>query len=885
MQVARAAANESTGAGGPPPDRLRRVRIIIAAVVVVGAGVLAATYFLQPPAAKLKVPRLSLRVRQTVHGFVLTRSEGGRTMFRLQAQVATQMERAQHTILQQVALTVFDPDGIHADRISGERFQYDPEDGNVVAAGEVHIALEGRRPLEGGARGNKRSASPIDVIARILRFNTKTGAAVASGGLQFRYWNATGQAEEAQLGAGSNRLVLNGDVRLRWAPPGRWPLNIRAGRAVLDKVARTITLLAPAGGRALAPAALDPVVTMGPRRLTAPKLIFHLGPNDAVQWAAAEGGVKAETTAPRRALTLACQTAQMRFQPTRRGGAARGPLRQPGVRVAQLTLSGNVQAQMRQADGGRQRLKAATVRIAFTGQNVPTGGEATQATIWTWGGSRRGDPALPGGTALRRPDGQMKARVAAGGEAELTAPLILFTFGPGAKPGQTALRQAWTEGRGTARYLPAGNQGAMDVSANRFALELTAAGRPATARATGEVAWSQAAAANQAARNGTAGAVEAWMDPETGHAARLVESGGVRMVVAGGGLLETPARVGSARRGAAGQARTAVPLAGGPTVVEGETLRWEAASGVAQLTPPPGGRVVAAGPGERLTAAELILTPVSVLATGGIQARITGRGPGMLGAGGALPGAATHGGAGRKDGNPPVNITAQELAASRDGQRGIFSGDVRVWQGASTMRAAALAFDRARGTATASGSGAAGVRSSFVASRGGRMAAGQTQLLPARMGAGQAAARAKKTGAKPAPPEPVAVQVEAPVFHYWQQRGLAEYSGGVSVLAAATRLSCRYLRIEWKGATRRPSRMVAGGGVEVAQPGRRAQGQRAIYDPQRRTVTLEGGSPSIYDAELGLLAGSALTFSPVNATIRVESGPGTRTFAAYRVSH
>lgn len=928
MQVAKAGANGAGGRAGPPPDRLRRIRWILAGVLVAGAGLLAGTYFLQPQTADLKVPRVSLRVRETAHGFVLTRSEGERMIFRLKAALATQMQHREHTILRQVDLVVFDRDGVHADRISGEQFQYDPASGNVVAVGEVHIALEGQRAGAAEAEDNTTAGSsrgsPIEVTAQRLWFNTKTGLAVAGGGLDFRYWNAVGHADAARVEAGSNRLVMSGNVLLRWAPPGRWPLEVRAGKAILDKAARTITLVGGGEGGAAGAA----VVTMGPRRLTAPRLVLTLGPDDVVRAAMADGGVQAQGRENGRQMQVSCQTAKLWFQLPRMN-TGRGPLRQPEARLEKMMLSGNVVAEATQADGRaarapfsggsrqavrfgsrrrqmpagegfsaaprRERLQAAVVTVDFAGGNEPTQAEAEQAMVW-----------MEGGAGMRGRGDEPRL--------EVQAPALRFIFGPGARAGQTVLRQAITEGRGTVRYTPVAGGGPVRMTANQFTVKWNRGQRIEEGRAMGEVAWNQAAAGKQEARRGTAGAVTAWTNQKTGQVARLVASGGVTLAVAG-----MEGSTGPRGRADGGTAVEPGPWdlgAGGGIAMAGDRLTWDAGKGVAQLTPRNGARVTATSANGRLEAAQLTLTPVEMIASGGVSVAWTGgeqraeskeqraegkearaegkeararteevqaegRGSGAEGRKGE--GVAGLLGPDLTGGSGPVNLTAATLTVSRDGQRGVFVGGVRVWRGSSVLQAATLRFNRAQGTVTANGPGATGVRTTFLSPRGGRLAAGQTRLAGLAVSGG--AAQRRPQGRTTAAPQPVAVVVTAPELRYWRRQELAEYSGGVRAKAAETRLTCQYLKIEWAGRSGRPARLVAGGGVEVRQPGRRAQGQTAVYDARQGVVRLRGGSPSIYDAELGMLAGSALTFSPVNDTIRVESGPHTRTFAAYQVSH
>ncbi len=905
--------SDSTPAPGPPPDRLRRARWALAVLFLAGAAVLAGSYWLNRPPAGMRVPPVSLRIRQTARGFVLTRAEGGRTLFRLTARLATQMQAGRRTILRAAQLVIYDRDGVHADRISGRQFRYDPGTGRVVAVGRVHLALEAaraaRHPAASGraegvasprkspgqpsvAAASGPRASPIEVVAQQLAFNTKTGSGVIRGGLDFRYWNASGHADRAQLVPGSNLLILSGRVRLRWAPPGHWPLRVTAAQATLNKSAATIALQAsPHGGD-------TPLVVLGPRRLRAQRLIFFLRRDDTVRSVRAQGGVRASGAQGGRRFSVRCQQAVARL---RRGNAAakrpaKGPLEQSGVRLSALTLSGGVMLSERQ--GARwQRLQAASLRVRFAGRNLPTTARAEQATLAFAGGSPVPAPPVPDGrlaAGARRAagagpgqprrtavaaDALAPALFAAGGSGQLSAPAMRFQFAaaPAAfrraaarapRPGKTAaapravLRQAETVGRGILTYRAANGRSAgsqtATMSADQFQLRLSREQRPQWAQAMGQVQWRQQLGA-RAQRSGSADQVQAWISPRTGRVRRIVERGHVRL-----------------RAPAAGTARTGGSIPAAAQSLRGGLLVWNAANGVARLTPGgEGARVTASFPGGRLAASEFTLAASRLTADGGVTAALRSAAAGLAGG---------RAGPGRAAGNLPVTITARRFSISRDGQRGRFLGAVRVWQGSNVMRAAKLRFDRRAGTVTASGA----VRSEFLAPQGGDWASGEERLAVAPASAPCPAHGACGPAPRRAPArrqQPVAVRVAAPLFRFWRQKGLAEYSGGVEVNAKETHLTSRYIDIVLgaAGGGLRPRRVVAGGGVDLTQPGRRARARQAVYEAASRTITLSGGSPSIFDASLGLLAGHTLTFSPLNDTIRVESGPHTRTFAAYRV--
>jgi lipopolysaccharide export system protein LptA len=85
-----------------------------------------------------------------------------------------------------------------------------------------------------------------------------------------------------------------------------------------------------------------------------------------------------------------------------------------------------------------------------------------------------------------------------------------------------------------------------------------------------------------------------------------------------------------------------------------------------------------------------------------------------------------------------------------------------------------------------------------------------------------------------------------------------------------------------------PSRLekaIAKGNVVIAQPTRRATGETLTYVAAEDRFTLEGGPPSIFDAERGQITGDSLTFFRHDDRVLVEGGANSPVITKTRVAH
>jgi lipopolysaccharide export system protein LptA len=224
-------------------SRLRRWFAIGAVTVVL---VVAGTYFYarwRVRNAVQNIPsKLGIEVQQTAKDFTVSRSEGGRTIFKIQASKAVQYKQGGHAELHDVNITLFGRDSSRFDQIYGDDFEYDPQSGDVVAKGEVQIDLEANpegmnTPDQTPPRELK---NPIHLVTRGLVFNQKTGDARTQEKVDFRIPQATGSAVGVSYVGKTNVLTLHSQVNIVFN--GTTPATVTASDGVLTKEPRQVVL-------------------------------------------------------------------------------------------------------------------------------------------------------------------------------------------------------------------------------------------------------------------------------------------------------------------------------------------------------------------------------------------------------------------------------------------------------------------------------------------------------------------------------------------------------------------------------------------------------------------------------------------------------------------
>ncbi len=222
---------------------LRRWFAIAAVLVIV---VVAGAYYFAKwriENALKRVPeKMNLEIQQSAQGFTISKSEEGRTVFKIQASKAIQYKQGGKTTLHDVAITLYGHDSTRYDQVYGSEFEYDPHSGDVTARGEVQIDLEANP--EGLAHDDqaipRELKNPIHLKTSGLVFNQKTGDAHTAEKVEFRIPQAVGTAEGASYRAKDNVLVLHAHVQIKFNGAGHATVN--ADRATITKTPQAIVL-------------------------------------------------------------------------------------------------------------------------------------------------------------------------------------------------------------------------------------------------------------------------------------------------------------------------------------------------------------------------------------------------------------------------------------------------------------------------------------------------------------------------------------------------------------------------------------------------------------------------------------------------------------------
>jgi lipopolysaccharide export system protein LptA len=186
--------------------------------------------------------KIGIQVQQSAHGFTISKSDQGRTLFKLQASKAIQFKQGGRAELHDVTITLYGRDSSRFDQVYGQDFEYDQQSGNVASKGEVSIDLQANPQgmLHPDQAPPKELKNPLHMKTTGLVFNQKTGDAWTKEQVDFRVPQASGSAVGAKYVADDGVLTLQSQVRIE--VNGESPSTITAERAVLQKAPRQIVL-------------------------------------------------------------------------------------------------------------------------------------------------------------------------------------------------------------------------------------------------------------------------------------------------------------------------------------------------------------------------------------------------------------------------------------------------------------------------------------------------------------------------------------------------------------------------------------------------------------------------------------------------------------------
>jgi len=209
----------------------------------------------------------------------------------------------------------------------------------------------------------------------------------------------------------------------------------------------------------------------------------------------------------------------------------------------------------------------------------------------------------------------------------------------------------------------------------------------------------------------------------------------------------------------------------------------------------------------------------------------------------------------------PTNLSSEHMEANSRSGRALYTGQARMWQGASVLEADSIELMRDTRVVNAVGN----VRAVFP-----QVPGGQSQ------------------GRK----SPTLWHIASGTLTYWDAENRARLEKNVVVQSIDQRMRASVLDLYFKregggkpgtGGAAEINRAVGTGGVMVEAGERRATAERGVYTAEDQKFVLSGGNPTLYDAMEGSTTGRELTFHIADDTIIVDSGTGMRTLTKHRV--
>src|SRR5579864_2365973 len=231
------------------PLPIYRLRRLLVATAVLLTATVAGMYFyarLQARNVLKTLPaKIGYDIKQTANGFQISKSDGKRTLFTIQASDVKEFRLNGRAELHNVSIVLYGRDSSRFDQIYGDDFAFDQKTGDVTAKGDVQIDLVANPAGLGSPDQStpKELKNPIHLKTRDLVFNKASGNAVTAARVEFRTPQATGWAMGVKYAGKSNTLTLSSQIHV--VVNGPYAAVIQADHGTITNDPRQITLEHP----------------------------------------------------------------------------------------------------------------------------------------------------------------------------------------------------------------------------------------------------------------------------------------------------------------------------------------------------------------------------------------------------------------------------------------------------------------------------------------------------------------------------------------------------------------------------------------------------------------------------------------------------------------
>jgi lipopolysaccharide export system protein LptA len=826
------------------PLKIYRLRRLLAATAVGLTLVVAGMYFYARWRAidvLKQIPgTIGIEISRTANGFQLSKSDGKRTLFTVQASNVKEFKLNGNAELHNVNIVLYGRDSSRFDQIYGDDFAYNEKTGDVVAKGDVQIDLVANPTGVASPDQStpKELKNPIHLKTRDLVFNKDSGNAATEARVEFRMPQATGWAVGVTYAGKSNTLTLASQIHVVTNGPDA--AVIEAERGIITNDPHEVVLDRPH-------------VTRPGGTFQADRAVLYLGRDNEVERILATGNVTSDTraeTAKRsdragNRNSLAANSAIERQPSEMHTTADQAEFLLEGKQnlLRTATMTGNVH--MEQSGPQPMQGDAGRVIMSFAGRNELQKVHAVD-------GVRMAQKAASG----TKPAG--KGTASGPQDFEITAPIIDFAVAQGhilehavtSGAAQITLTQAQAAAPATPQNSAgkAASPQTTVVTAGKFDAQFAYAdGRDRITNVHG--------APNARIVNSAPGQPDRVSTSDTVDAVFLPQ-GGIDYVTQLGNIAYTDGQQPDKRMKA-----------------WANSAHYTPADQMLVLTGNP--RVITGGMATTANSIRMNRDTGDALALGDVKSTYSDL---KEQPDGALLASSS-----------PIHVTAQSMTAHKSSGTSLYSGNARLWQDANIIEAPTIEFDRDRRFVTALGTPAQPVRTILV----------QTEKAPAEKpetGNGAAITSGTRSRAKTSPlggSSPISIT--AARLTYADAERKAHYEGGVDAkgadFTATAKTADAYLvprsQTSSKQGLAGPGQldhMVAQGDVVVTQPNRHADGQTLVYTSADDKFVLTGGPPSIFDAEQGKITGVSLTFFRGDDRVLVEGEVSTPVVTQTRVA-
>ncbi|MGC2815442.1 MAG: LPS export ABC transporter periplasmic protein LptC [Candidatus Acidiferrum sp.] len=166
-------------------------------------------------------PPAPLNVEKQSSGLTLSKMDGPRKIFTVQASKSTDFKDVEESLLENVKVTAFGKTGDRHDIMQTQSCQYGKSSGSITCSGEVLIDLESQADADRMAKDPSVTPQIVHIQTRAMVFDQHTGAAKTDQPVAFTFPSGSGTALGAEYNSEEGTLHLLQNVKLNLKPPSK----------------------------------------------------------------------------------------------------------------------------------------------------------------------------------------------------------------------------------------------------------------------------------------------------------------------------------------------------------------------------------------------------------------------------------------------------------------------------------------------------------------------------------------------------------------------------------------------------------------------------------------------------------------------------------------